>query len=228
MFQELFLFVLANLQDYKTKNKQTKKHFEKSSGAIWSKRCWSCHWTLPENIPWGEQWDTHTHTVWAQLPLAHHWYVPFLNLPALSSSSVLHSLLHLCLSLARLRLPLPPSRHTHTSSSSSSFLSLISQGSTPACLPLLLTAYFAWGPFPSSHLSPLHFFPFFLPSGPLLSPPLCREVSQPLFSLSFIHLPFPADFLPFQICLSKKGLLSYWIWKVGVPPWPEGVCCLEH
>lgn len=33
----------------------------KSSGAIWSKRCWSCYWTLPENIPWGEPWHTHTH-----------------------------------------------------------------------------------------------------------------------------------------------------------------------
>lgn len=108
-----------------------------------------------------ENSDTHTHT---------HSLSPTPTCTSLtglicslfkSTCSVLHSL---CLSPARLRLPLPPSRHTHTSSSSSFFLSLISQGSTPACLLFLLAAYFARGPFPFSHLSLLRFFlsPFHL------------------------------------------------------------------
>lgn len=138
-----------------------------------------------------------------------------LFIPALSSGSALRAP---CISVS----PLPNSLQTFTHSQLllCCSLSLISQGSAPGCLQLLLAAYFARGLFPhvSSRLLPLLPGPHHLFAGrcrPDLAP-----TTLPSFSPRFSCLPSLLIRSRFQISLSenggswKWGCHVYWIRKV--------------
>lgn len=123
-----------------------------------------------------------------------------LFIPALSSGSALRSP---CISVS----PLPNSLQTFTHSQLllCCSLSLISQGSAPGCLQLLLAAYFARGLFPHVSSRLLRFSP--APSTSLQGgvAPTSPPTTLPSFSPRFSCLLSLFIRSPFQISLSENG-----------------------
>lgn len=191
-----------------------------------SGRCWSCFSTTAGNIHGGQQWHEPP-------PSQFHSQIALFT-PALSSGSALRSP---CISVSRLSNSLQTFTHSQLLQLLlCCSLSLISQGSAPGCLLLLLAAYFARGLFPYVSSGLLRLSP--APSTSLHAgvPPAPLSLVQDSVSSS------PSWFAPAFWYLSegtrgweavvvmagREGCHLYWIRKVWLVAWPEGSCCLER